>query len=557
MGNMHMNASSVYNNDAPSYVKRYESVAFEDVHNPLLEHIDRLGNNAFVLDIGAGSGRDAVWFATRGHEVIAVEPACSMRNEAQRLHPGTAVQWIDDSLPSLAATHRLGVSFDFILLSAVWMHVRPADRARAMRKLVTLIKPGGSIAISLRLGPPDPEREMYDVSEHELDILAREHGLRKLELSGDNSADKLGRDDISWRTVLYELPDDGLGGLPLLRHIILRDDKSSTYKLALLRIVSRIADTAGGIVEVRSGQNGQDYAVVPLGLVALYWLRAFFPLVKTGLPQMPRNRAGNGLGFVRSAFNSLLDHAPQEFKVGMPFLPQQAKALRQALSDAVTTITRMPANYITDPATHKQVFLIKRGRPPTTPPSAITTEYLKSFGDFYIPMHLWKALVNYAIWVEPVVVMEWTRLMEGYLKRQGQNADERHIRKMLRWIDPARDVAIIRSQVERLRSEGRTLWCVWTNQKLHTKYEVDHCFPYSVWPCDDLWNLYPTNPKANQRKSDKLVTRELLHRSQDRIFEWWEMSHLANDSSAQRQFLQEAQLSLPLQSNQPERLYSR
>jgi SAM-dependent methyltransferase len=400
-----MHANCVYNNDASSYVKRYESVAFEDVHSPLFEHIDRLEDNAFVLDIGAGSGRDAVWFATRGHEVLAVEPSRSMRNEAQRLHPGTAVQWIDDSLPSLAATHRLGVSFDFILLSAVWMHVRPADRARAMRKLATLIKPGGSIAISLRLGPPDPEREMYEVSEHELDILAREHGLRKCELPGASTADKLGRDEISWQTVLYELPDDGLGGLPLLRHIILRDDKSSTYKLALLRIVSRIADTAGGIVEVRSGQNGQDYAVVPLGLVALYWLRAFLPLVKTGLPQMPMNKAGKGLGFVKSAFNSLIDHAPQEFKVGMPFLPQQAKALRQALSEAATTIACMPATYITDPATQKQVFLVTRGRPPAPPPGVITTEYLKSFGDFCIPMHLWKALVNYAIWVEPVIVV--------------------------------------------------------------------------------------------------------------------------------------------------------
>jgi hypothetical protein len=29
----------------------------------------------------------------------------------------------------------LGLSFDFILLSAVWMYVAPADRSRAFRKL--------------------------------------------------------------------------------------------------------------------------------------------------------------------------------------------------------------------------------------------------------------------------------------------------------------------------------------------------------------------------------------------------------------------------------------
>ncbi len=550
--NKHMHTNTVYNHNAPSYAQRYESVAFEDVHTPLLEHIEKLGKNSFILDIGAGSGRDATWFASRGHEVFAVEPSHSMRAEAQRLHSGTSIKWIDDSLPVLAGTHRLGISFDFIFLSAVWMHVRPEDRSQAMRKLVTLINPGGSIAISLRFGPPDFEREMHEVTEHELDILAMEHGLRKLDLSLANTTDKLGRGDISWQTVLYELPDDGLGGLPLLRHIILRDDKSSTYKLALLRIVARIASTAGGIAEIKSCRDGQDYAVIPMGLVALYWLRAFLPLIKSDLPQMPMNKAGKGLGFVKNAFNTLLDLAPQDFKAGMPFLPEKIQPLQQALNDATLTIARAPVHYITDPTTQKQVFLIKRGRSSSTPPETITKEYLKSFGDFYIPLYLWKALVNYAIWVEPVIVMEWARLIENYLNRQGSNVDERLIRKNLLWIDPERDVKIIRSQVERLRDEGHTLWCIWSNKKLGYEYEVDHCFPYSVWPCDDLWNLYPTNPKANQRKSDKLVTRDLLHRSQDRIFEWWELSFLGKHSSSREQFLQEVQLSLPLQNVRPE-----
>ncbi|MBB5021368.1 class I SAM-dependent methyltransferase [Desulfurispira natronophila] len=194
-----------YNHNAAHYAQRYESVAFEDVHGQLLDFIARLGNSAFVLDVGSGSGRDAAWFAAQGHEVVAVEPSHGMRTEAIKRHADTAVQWVDDSLPALAATHRLGISFDLILLSAVWMHVRPTDRARAMRKLATLLNPGGRMAITLRLGPPDPQRQMYDVSEHELDILAREHGLKKIELATASSADKLGRDDISWLTVLYEL----------------------------------------------------------------------------------------------------------------------------------------------------------------------------------------------------------------------------------------------------------------------------------------------------------------------------------------------------------------
>ena len=103
---------------------RYESVAAETVHRWL---VDLLPNApALVLDVGAGTGRDAAWLASRGLEVIAVEPSGAMRAEAQRLHPSQSIQWIADSLPSLNHVLRLGLSFDMILLSAVWMHVLPA-----------------------------------------------------------------------------------------------------------------------------------------------------------------------------------------------------------------------------------------------------------------------------------------------------------------------------------------------------------------------------------------------------------------------------------------------
>jgi len=47
------------------------------------------------------------------------------------------------------------------------------------------------------------------------------------------TADQQGRSDVSWTGVALRLPDDGTGALPLLRHVILNDQKSATYKLAL------------------------------------------------------------------------------------------------------------------------------------------------------------------------------------------------------------------------------------------------------------------------------------------------------------------------------------
>ncbi len=54
--------------------------------------------------------------------------------------------------------------------------------------------------------------------------------------------DALNRPGVGWTGVALRLPDDGTGALPLLRHVILNDRKSSSYKLGLLRALCRAAD---------------------------------------------------------------------------------------------------------------------------------------------------------------------------------------------------------------------------------------------------------------------------------------------------------------------------
>lgn len=151
---------SAYDAHAGAFAAQYESVSAETVHSALIEYIRR-DSNLIALDVGAGSGRDAAWLASLGYEVVAAEPAAGMRVEAQRRHPDPRIRWLDDRLPDLAVVHRLGLAFDLILLSAVWMHVPPPARARAFRKLATLLKPGGVVLISLREGPSEPNRPMW------------------------------------------------------------------------------------------------------------------------------------------------------------------------------------------------------------------------------------------------------------------------------------------------------------------------------------------------------------------------------------------------------------
>lgn len=115
------------------------------------------------------------------------------------------------------------------------------------------------------------------------------------------SEDLQGRDDVSWTTIVLRLPDDGTGALPLIRGIVLGDEKSSTYKLGLLRAVARVAEQSPAAALPASGEV--DAVEVPLGLVALYWVRMYLPLVRLGLPQAPRNQGPDASVLRRPAFD--------------------------------------------------------------------------------------------------------------------------------------------------------------------------------------------------------------------------------------------------------------
>jgi len=517
----------------------YEGVDPALLHKVLVPHLPRAP--AAVLDVGAGSGRDAAWLAGQGHSVLAVEPSETMRMEGQRRHPQPGITWMTDALPALDTVFRLGAAFDVILLSAVWMHVPPGDRPRAFRKLVTLLKPGGTLTISLRLGPPEPDRDMHPVDEAEIEALARAHGVAVLEV--EQSPDRLGRSDVSWVQMVLRLPDDGTGALPLLRHVILNDAKSATYKLALLRAVARAADSAPGMARTVDDTTMS----VPLGLIALNWLRLYKPLISAGLPQMPSNHGPEGLGFIKAGWHGIAALSAGDLRVGAQFTGERATALHAAIRDAAAIIAKMPATYMTFPGSQSPVFPTSTDRAGRAPAQLVLdAAYLRRFGELRVPLHLWRALVRHDAWIEPALVAEWVRLMEGYARGQGRDLDPAVMARAMRWHEPSRDVAFVRKAAIALMEVG-PVFCVWTGRKLtQSRLDIDHCLPWAAWPCEDLWNLLPSDPKVNRHsKRDRLPSAEVLEKSMDRIVDWWQRAWLGRPVTAER-FQIEASASLPL-----------
>ena len=362
--------------------------------------------------------------------------------------------------------------------------------------------------------------------------------------------DALGREEVQWLQLAVRLPDDGTGALPLFRHVILNDDKSSTYKLALLRSLGRIADGAAGYARTR----GDDQIAVPLGLVALYWIRLFKPLLDAGLPQSPRNRGLDELGFVKAGFRALAGLSHLDLRVGMIFTAGRAAALHSALRDAAKTIAEMPARYLKYPK-GGAVFPVEQWRGARAASTVTLDEaYLSSFGTLSMPLHLWKALQRFDAWIDPALVAEWKRLMQGYARAQGRVLSEPVVVQAMAWSDPARDVRIARERALDLLGKG-PLHCVWSGRTLKaTTLDVDHCFPWAAWPCDHLWNLMPCLPTVNNRKRDRLPGDATLRGARDRILEWWDAGYRGGSEALAERFMNEARAGLPAMPDHSDRL---
>ena len=223
--------------------------------------------------VGKNTGRTSILTYVRAPFALnqaptrrfADTPKRSPKALGLRLHGADKIRWINDRLPGLENVRGLGISFEFILMNAFWMHVPPPNRRRAFRKLVTLLKPGAWMAISFRQPDPGGPRSMFPCHVDELEQLAIIHGsfIERVERAND----ELARSGIEWTRVIIRLPDDGTGALPVIRHIILKDSKSSTYKLALLRVLARIAECSLGLTR----PVNEEYVAVPLGLIAVFW----------------------------------------------------------------------------------------------------------------------------------------------------------------------------------------------------------------------------------------------------------------------------------------------
>jgi SOS-response transcriptional repressor LexA/SAM-dependent methyltransferase len=514
---MHTNTIQYYDQNAPKLAERYQAQNLAPLHAILRRWLNA---GMRVLEIGCGSGRDAQYLASLGCRVIATDASDEMLLQAQKM-----VKSNQDSLifqPAafpLAEGHELlKESFDAIVAIAFFMHVPDHEFFQVAYQIRSFMKKKGIFICSFCRGRPedlnDP-RLFVHREPGEVQLLFERIGFHLL--AEDKNLDAMER-GFDWTTLVFAF--DGaveLRPLDQIESIINRDSKTSTYKLALLRALCEIAQTAYHQVRWHS----DDTVSLPLGLIAEKWFYYYWPLFDSPspLPEMRCGERAKGLAF-KSSLEKVILHFSRgggldafhiQFQSGK-LNHMELEMVTQAFHSIAKAIIKGPV-YYSGGSFGEKVFGYE-------PAENFSHGYVfpdwQVLGQLFLPASLWREMVLVGHWISQAIVLRWAELSFEFAKKEIPLSDI--ISRLIRRPETERNV----SDAKNIYRKIPDLSCVWSNQRLRgDKFDADHIIPFSLWHNNDLWNLLPAASKVNNQKRDKIISDKTLKASEERVVYYW------------------------------------
>lgn len=123
-----------------------------------------------VLDVGCGTGTFACMLASRGLEVIAVDPAAASLEVAQAKPGADAVRWLHGDAASLPA---LQVDLATMTANVAQVFLTDAEWTATLSGVQAALRPGGRLVFEIR----DPARRAWL-------SWTREHSFSRRDISG-------------------------------------------------------------------------------------------------------------------------------------------------------------------------------------------------------------------------------------------------------------------------------------------------------------------------------------------------------------------------------------
>jgi diguanylate cyclase (GGDEF)-like protein len=154
-----------YEADAAGYAKTWHAQPQPTDLHEIIRRFFRPGSTA---DIGCGSGREVAFLTGNGFAAVGYDASEALLAEARRRYPHLSFGLA--ALPALPGVPE--AAFDNVLCETVLMHLPRGQIAPAVRRLLTLLKPGGTLYLSWRVTEDgdqrDPKGRLYTAFDADL-----------------------------------------------------------------------------------------------------------------------------------------------------------------------------------------------------------------------------------------------------------------------------------------------------------------------------------------------------------------------------------------------------
>lgn len=159
--------SNYYNQHAQAFFENTYQVEMESLYGPFLRY---LPEQASILDLGCGSGRDILAFKKKGYQVEAIDYSAELVKKAREL---TNIEVRQQSFYDLAENNK----YDGIWACASLLHCERYRLTEVLGLIVKALKPNGVCYMSFKYGNTDREKEgrsFTDLNEQQVHDLLKQ-----------------------------------------------------------------------------------------------------------------------------------------------------------------------------------------------------------------------------------------------------------------------------------------------------------------------------------------------------------------------------------------------
>ena len=161
--------SNYYNQHAQAFFENTYQLEMESLYAPFLRY---LPEQASILDLGCGSGRDILAFKKKGYQVDAIDYSTELVKQAREL---TGIEVRQQSFYELNESEK----YDGIWACASLLHCERERLTEVLGRIFKALKPNGICYMSFKYGNTDREKEgrnFTDLNEQQAHDLLKQIG---------------------------------------------------------------------------------------------------------------------------------------------------------------------------------------------------------------------------------------------------------------------------------------------------------------------------------------------------------------------------------------------